>query len=147
MKFLELLKPPPSLAAGADISALGAFQQEARRRFPAVAQQHGLKVRMSIDPLPGAARLLLICVAAGYSVRDLELLDELAPALRARTDEVIELLDISGPEHFSQLKALLPDFVFLGQTPIVVAWEAGRAHAVGGKAARDFLRSRYLGRP
>jgi hypothetical protein len=145
MRFSELLNYADH--AGAGFAGPGNAQREARRRFPAVAREHGQVVGGAGRPRPRPGTHVVIGVAAGYAVLDLELLDDLSAALRARSDERIELLDSSGSEHGADLESLVPGSISTGQTPIVAVWDAGRlVRAEAGKAARDFLRSKYLGR-
>ncbi|HEX5136849.1 MAG TPA: hypothetical protein VFY93_07755 [Planctomycetota bacterium] len=143
MKFAELLRYGEFADRG--VKGPGDAQQWARRHFPLVVREHGLKLLDTSRPWPPVSgRHVMIGVAAAYSGADLEILDEVGGALSKQTDEEIELLDISGPGYPPALDALIRRGA--GQTPIVAIWDAGRlVRTEFGKSARDFLRSRYLG--
>ncbi len=143
MKFTDLLSYEDYVSAGWDGPEL--CQREARRKFPSVAREHGLVVGTNVGPPSGPTTHVVIGVSPAYAVLDLELLDDLSAALRERTDERIELFDMD--EHPAEFEALARGSQIMAQTPVVAVWEGGTlVQTAAGWAARELLRTRYLGR-
>lgn len=144
-RFADLLRY--SNYSGLGAAGPGEAQCEAARLFPITAREHGIPLLDLSRPRPDAGTQVVIGVGAGYSIPDLELLDEIVPRLRGHN---VELVDLSTPARHTEreeLEVRLPGSTTTAQTPIVAVWTDGRLIRTElGKAARDFLMSRYTRR-
>jgi hypothetical protein len=122
----------------------GDNQKRAKRKFPALAQQHGLKVYEPGQPLPSSGNLILIGVAAGFSVYDLSLLDEITASGDRSQLQDVAIFDASLFTSMEDFEKFIPGIIPVHHTPVVGVWENGKLIAkLKGPDARVFLRRHF----
>jgi len=141
MNFSELLEP----RKGVSIEEVQKLQEMARQRFPSLLKEKGLVLRKAERPIPSRGNFVTIGIAAGYSLDELRLLDELSAALQGEKEDTVEIFDVSALKSMEEFQAFIPGIASAYQTPVVGLWVHGNLRErKTGYAASEFLRSRYL---
>ena len=121
-------------------------QSQAGILFPSVVTESKLNLWHIGDSIPCEGKLILIGVAAEFSVQDLELLDKINERLSnlPGIDERVDVFDVSACKKMSDFESYIPGIGNVYQTPVVGYWEDGEPREkYSGFQAREWLVNRY----
>jgi hypothetical protein len=120
MRFQDLLS---SVESGSPAEQ----QHRAARQFPDEVRAHGMRLWRPGDSYNSTGVRILVGVAAGYSLYDLQLMDDLDLGIhRGRLSSVaLDVFDMSAIETQHELEAYIPGITPVNQTPVLGIWTDG----------------------
>jgi hypothetical protein len=127
------------------------LQRLAAKRFPEEARGHGIRLWQPGDPYASVGRRYLLGVAAGYSLQDLQLMDELDLRLRDGWlgDAHLDVFDMSEMRAMEDFEKYIPGITPVYQSPILGIWKDGVLveRLRGSRARNRLLEVRPASRP
>lgn len=102
-------------------------QRLAMQRFPEAVRSQGMSLWRPGDPLKSTGTRLLLGVAAGYSINDLELMDKLNCGIREGRlgSVVVDVFDMSQVLRMEEFDAYVPGIAPVRSSPILGIWVDG----------------------
>ena len=121
-------------------------QQLAAELFPRVVAMSKMRLWRIGDPISNIGSRILIGVAAGYSIPDLQLLDEINKRLSGASNisDLVDVFDVSGCKEMKDFENYISGIGNVYQTPIIGYWENGvLKESLSGFHARNWLVNCY----